>query len=278
QLLQIKRQSEASKQIAVNSERYETEIEDMIRLVESKAAILQQLKEIKQKANQIGSDYQMIHMYAQNAEKLLKIMKGQLISTDKEGIEENVQPFKHENDALRKSNELLRQQILTSENMKENLEQEIEQTNSSFEQQEALKEIEEEKCKKLINSESKVAMLLDQMESIIEVYRSIGDVFGIPNTEESPTINFKIQEPKTSEIRDDYFDNLVKEKYPDLPSFVLPEYPSSPTDTEFFEIVSFDENDSDIDIGKRMIRVLNFPTLKVVIRALKFPILKNKSI
>ncbi|CAG8752875.1 16590_t:CDS:10, partial [Gigaspora margarita] len=370
QLLQIKRQSEASKQIAVNSERYESEvarqskeisecydletfyeiaeIEDMIRLVESKAAIIQrQLKEIKQKANQIGSDYQMIHMYAQSAEKLLKIMKGQLINTDKEGLEAKLQkavnthdnvktsimqdyinqqslnqqlkilkkeklqqislmqtqvtqiqnekalvdreyeelkriysPLKHENDALRKSNELLKQQILTSENMKENLEQEIEQTKSSFEQQEALKEIEEEKWweeekelkeheinlykeknnkliatndeleQKLINSESKVAMLLDQMESIIEVYRSIGDVFGIPNTEESPTINFKIQEPKTSEIRDDYFDNLVKEKYPDLPSFVLPEYPSSPTDTEFSEIVSFDENDSDIDIGK----------------------------
>ncbi|RIB27349.1 hypothetical protein C2G38_2160725 [Gigaspora rosea] len=348
QLLQIKRQSEASKQIAVNSERYESEvarqskeisecydletfyeiaeIEDMIRLVESKAAILQQqLKEIKQKANQIGSDYQMIHIGVrgklqkavnthdnvktsimqdyinqQSLNQQLKILKKEklqkislmqtqitqiqnekaLVDREYEELKRMYSPLKHENDALRKSNELLRQQILTSENMKENLEQEIEQTKSSFEQQEALKEIEEEKWweeekelkeheinlykeknnkliatndeleQKLINSESKVAMLLDQMESIIEVYRSIGDVFGIPNTEESPTINFKIQEPKTSEIRDDYFDNLVKEKYPDLPSFVLPEYPSSPTDTEFYEIVSFDENDSDIDIGK----------------------------
>ncbi|CAG8485553.1 26795_t:CDS:10 [Dentiscutata erythropus] len=388
QLLQIKRQLEASKQIAVKpeystekgnphktvSERCESEearpskeisesyneietfyeiaeIEDMIRLVESKAARTQrQLKEIKQKANQIGSDYQMIHMYAQSAEKLMKMMKDQLINADKEGLEAKLKkavnthdsartsiqqdyinqqslkqqlktlkkeklqqishmqtqiaqiqdekalvdqeyeelkrmysPLKTENDALRKSNELLKQQILTSENMKENLEQEIEQTKSSFKQQETLDkedESEEEKCweeektlkeseinlykeknyklaaineeleQKLNNSENKVAMLLDQMESIIEVYRSIGDVFDLPNEEDLPTLNFKIQEPRTSEVRDDYFDNLVKEKYPDLPSFVLPEFRSSPTDTEFSEIVSFDENYSDIDVGK----------------------------
>ncbi|CAG8589349.1 22471_t:CDS:2, partial [Racocetra persica] len=335
------------------------EIEDMIRLVESKAARTQrQIKEIKQKANQIGSDHQMINMYAQSADKLMKMIKDQLISKDKEGLEEKLKktinthgnvrtsilqdyedqqplsqklnifkreklqqishmqtqvtqiqnekdllnreyeelkgmydPLKNENEMLKKSNELLRQQILTYENMKENLEQEIKQKKSSFEQESlnkgakseeqqweeerTLKESEinlyreknnklivtnEELEQKLINSENKVAMLLDQMESIVEVYRSIGDVFGIHNNdelstsihnnEEVSTINFEIQEPKASESRDDYFDNLVKEKYPDLPNFVLPEYPSSLTDTEFSETVSFDENDSDIDIGK----------------------------
>ncbi|CAG8454123.1 449_t:CDS:2 [Racocetra fulgida] len=335
------------------------EIEDMIRLVESKAARIQrQIKEIKQKANQIGSDHQMINMYAQSADKLMKMIKDQLISKDKEGLEEKLKktinthgnvrtsilqdyedqqplsqqlnifkreklrqishmqtqvtqiqnekdllnreyeelkgmydPLKNENEMLKRSNELLRQQILTYENMKENLEQKIEQKKSSFEQESlnkgtkseeqqweeerTLKESEinlyreknnklivtnEELEQKLINSENKVAMLLDQMESIVEVYRSIGDVFGIHNNEELSTsihnneelstINFEIQEPKASESRDDYFDNLVKEKYPDLPNFVLPEYPSSPTGTELSETVSFDENDSDIDIGK----------------------------
>ncbi|CAG8551160.1 1529_t:CDS:10 [Cetraspora pellucida] len=397
QLLQIKMQLKATKKVVVKSDNIEkdsspkkvsepceseearpskeisecynesetfyeiAEIEDMIRLVESKAARTQrQLKEIKQKANQIGSDHQMINMYAQSADKLMKMIKDQLISTNKEGLEEKLKrafntngnfrastlqgymdqqplsqqlkiskreklqishmqtqvtqiqnekallnreyvelkrmydPLKNENETLRKSNELLRQQILTYENMKENLEQEIEQKKSSFEQQGSLnKETqseEEDQCweeertlkeseinlyreknnrliatnedleQKLINSENKVAMLLDQMESIVEVYRSIGDVFGICNNEELSTINynneelstinFKIQEPKASESKEDYFDNLVKEKYPDLPNFVLPEYPSSPTDTEFSETVSFDENDSDIDVGK----------------------------
>ncbi|CAG8437230.1 9853_t:CDS:10 [Scutellospora calospora] len=323
------------------------EIEDMIRLVESKAAgTQQQLKEIKQKANKIGSDYQMIHMYSQSTEKLMKIIKDQLINTNKEGLDEKIkktinshdnvrtsilqdyvsqqslnqqlkfvkkekdlvnqeyeelkkmyEPLNNENETLKKSNELLRQEILAYEKMKENLEQEIERTRSSIEQQEILnkdkdddlaeEQWEEEKSlkeseinlyreknnkllttneeleQKLINSENKVAMLLDQMESIIEVYRSIGDVFDIHHEEELSTVNFEIQEPKTSEIKDDYFDNLVKEKYPDLPNFVLPEYRSSPTGTEYSEIMSFDENDSDaIDISKGGDQIPQIPALE----------------
>lgn len=121
---------------------------------------------------------------------------------------------------------------------------------------------------KVMENESKVSILLDQMENVVDTYRiiedkikdlqqensnnllkSVGDknnsLLGRLETDRSKSITPDVDDDDESALSDpvdeDEIEKMINKAYPDLTNFVLPEYPNSPmsSTTENSEYITF---------------------------------------